>query len=311
MRSKDRFDEIDNALKELQESIARIEGMDTEELAKKVSMFRKEIYAGISRWSSIELARHSGRPVLDDYLSGIFRDFTELRGDRLGEDDAAVKGGLAFLDDVPVVVVGHKKRSSGGKDHAKYRYGMASPSGHCKAMRLMKLAEKFGRPLITFVDTPGAYPVPETEYRGQAFSIARCISTLASLKTPVIVCIIGEAGSGGALAFGFGDRIVMLENAFYSAISPEAFSSILYGNASNKEQAADALKGSGRDLVREGIADYLVKEPVGGAQNDPAAVVKATGKALRQCVSELLEMDREELVQQRSAVIERLVPPKG
>ena len=311
MRSKDRFDEIDNALKELQESIIRIEGMDTGELARKVSIFREEIYAGISRWSSIELARHTGRPVLDDYLSGIFRDFTELHGDRLGEDDAAVKGGFAFLDDVPVVVVGHKKRSSRNKDHVKYRYGMASPSGHHKAMRLMKLAEKFGRPLITFVDTPGAYPVPETEYRGQAFSIARCISTLASLKTPVVVCIIGEAGSGGALAFGFGDRIVMLENAFYSAISPEAFSSILYGNASNKEQAADALKGSGRDLAREGIADHLIKEPVGGAQNDPAAVVEATGKALRQCVSELLDMDREELVQHRAAVIERLVPSKG
>jgi acetyl-CoA carboxylase carboxyl transferase subunit alpha len=311
MRSKDRFDEIDNALKELQKSITRIEGVDTDELARKVSTFREEIYAGISRWSSIELARHTGRPVLDDYLSGIFRDFTELHGDRLGEDDAAVKGGFAFLDDVPVVVVGHKKRSSRNKDHVKYRYGMASPSGHHKAMRLMKLAEKFGRPLITFVDTPGAYPVPETEYRGQAFSIARCISTLASLKTPVVVCIIGEAGSGGALAFGFGDRIVMLENAFYSAISPEAFSSILYGNASNKEQAADALKGSGRDLAREGIADHLIKEPVGGAQNDPAAVVEATGKALRQCVSELLDMDREELVQHRAAVIERLVPLKG
>ncbi len=311
MRSKDRFDEIDNALKELQKSITRIEGMDTDELARKVSIFREEIYAGISRWSSIELARHSGRPVLDDYLSGIFRDFTELHGDRLGEDDSAIKGGLAFLDDVPVVVVGHKKRSSGSKDYVKYRYGMASPSGHHKAIRLMKLAEKFGRPLITFVDTPGAYPAPETEYRGQAFSIARCISTLASLKTPVIVCLIGEAGSGGALALGFGDRIVMLENAFYSAISPEAFSSILYGNALNKEQAADALRGSGRDLTRGGIADHLVKEPVGGAQNDPAAVVEATGKVLRQCVAELLDMDREELVQRRAAVIERLVPSKG
>ncbi|MFA5653540.1 MAG: carboxyl transferase domain-containing protein [Desulfomonilia bacterium] len=311
MRSKDRFDEIDSALKELQESITRIEGMDTKELAKKVSMFREEIYAGISRWSSIELARHSGRPVLDDYLSGIFRDFTELRGDRIGGDDAAIKGGFAFLDDVPVVVVGHKKRSSRDKDHARYRYGMASPSGHHKAIRLMKLAEKFGRPLITFVDTPGAYPVPETEYRGQAFSIARCISTLASLKTPVIVCIIGEAGSGGALALGFGDRIIMLENAFYSAISPEAFSSILYGDASNKEKAADALKGSGRDLASEGIVDHLVKEPVGGAQNDPATVVEATGKVLRRCVSELLGMDRGEIVRQRTAVIERLLPSKG
>jgi acetyl-CoA carboxylase carboxyl transferase subunit alpha len=310
MRSKDRFDEIDSALKDLQESIIRLEGMDTAELARKVSLFREEIYAGISRWSSVELARHGERPVFDDYISGVFHDFRELHGDRLSEDDPAVKGGFAFLDDVPVVIVGHMKRSSRQKDHIKYHYGMASPSGHHKAVRLMKLAEKFRRPLITFVDTPGAYPVPETEYRGQAFSIAQCISTLASLKTPVVVCIIGEAGSGGALALGFGDRIIMLENAFYSAISPEAFSSILYGDASSKELAADTLKGSGKDLVGEGIVDHLVKEPTGGAQNDPAAVVEETAKVVRQCVGELLEIDREELVRLRAAAIERLVPRK-
>lgn len=310
MRSKDRFDEIDSALKELQESIARLQHIDTTELARKVSLFREEIYAGISRWSSVELARHGDRPVLDDYIDGIFHDFREVHGDRLFEDDPAVKGGLAFLDDVPVVIVGHKKRSSGQKDHVKYHYGMASPSGHHKAMRLMKLAEKFRRPLITFVDTPGAYPVPETEYRGQAFSIARCISTLASLKTRVVVCVIGEAGSGGALALGFGDRIIMLENAFYSAISPEAFSSILYGDASNKELAADTLKGSGRDLFKEGVVDHLIKEPTGGAQNDPEAVVKDTAQVVRQCVGELLQMDIEELVRLRSEAIERLVPRK-
>jgi acetyl-CoA carboxylase carboxyl transferase subunit alpha len=311
MRTKDRFHEIDSALKDLQESITRLQGVDTTELARKVSVFREEIYTGISRWGSIELARHPERPVLDDYLSGIFQDFTELHGDRLAEDDPAVKGGLAFLDGIPAVVVGHRKHSSGQKDHARYHYGMASPSGHHKAIRLMELAGKFNRPLITFVDTPGAYPVPETEYRGQAFSIARCISTLASLPVPVIVCIIGEAGSGGALALGFGDRIIMLENAFYSAISPEAFSSILYGDASNKELAADALKGSGRDLTAEGIVDHLIREPTGGAQNDPAAVVEETGRILRRCVKELLDVDRQELLRLRAAAIERLVPPKA
>lgn len=310
MKNKDRFDEIDNALKELRESITRLEGIDGSELAAKVDLFRQEIYTGISRWSSVELARHSDRPVFDDYISGIFQEFTELHGDRVYEDDPAVKGGFAFLDDVPVVVIGHKKRSSRQKDYVKHHYGMASPSGHYKAMRLMKLAEKFKRPVITFVDTPGAYPVPETEYKGQAFSIAKCISTIAGLKTPVIVCIVGEAGSGGALALGFGDRIVMLENAFYSAISPEGYSSIIYGDASNKERAADTLKGTGKDLFIDGIVDYLIKEPTGGAHNDPQIVLEEMSRVLRQYVRELMALDSEELLRIRAAGIEKLIPGK-
>jgi acetyl-CoA carboxylase carboxyl transferase subunit alpha len=307
-KNKDRFDEIDSALKELQESISKLEGMDTEDLARKVDLFRGEIYAGISRWSSVELARHADRPVFDDYLNGIFTGFTELKGDRLSEDDPAIKGGFAFLDDIPVVVVGHRKHSSAQKDYAKCHYGMASPSGHNKAVRLMKLAEKFRKPLITFVDTPGAYPLPETEYKGQAYSIARCISTLAGIRTPVIAVIIGEAGSGGALALGFGDRVVMLENAFYSAISPEGFSSILYGDDSNKEAAADTLKGTGRDLYDGGIVNYLVREPTGGAHNDPSSVIGETGRVLRQYLTELMASDMDELMARRAAHIERLVP---
>jgi acetyl-CoA carboxylase carboxyl transferase subunit alpha len=172
----------------------------------------------------------------------------------------------------------------------------------------MRLAEKFGRPLVTFVDTPGAYPLPETEYKGQAFSIARCISTLASLRTPVIAAVIGEAGSGGALALGFGDRIIMLENAFYSAISPEGFSSIVYGDDSNKEAAADTLKGTGRDLFDGGIVDYLVREPTGGAHNDPASVIAETGRVIGQYLSELVALDVDELMARRGALIDRLVP---
>lgn len=310
MKNKDKFNEVDHALKELQESIARLDGIDTTDLARKVEIFREEIYAGISRWSSVELARHADRPVFDDYLHSIFHHFTEIHGDRTYEDDPAVRGGFAFLDDSPVVVIGHKKHSSRQKDYAKYNYGMASPSGHYKAIRLLELAEKFGRPVVTFVDTPGAYPVPENEYRGQAFSIARCISTIAGVRTPVIICIIGEAGSGGALALGFGDRIIMLENAFYSAISPEGYSSIVYGDASNKEQAADSLKGTGRDLYRDGIVDYLVKEPIGGAHNDPAAVIEETSRVIRHYIKELREMSVDELVRRRAASIERLMPRK-
>jgi acetyl-CoA carboxylase carboxyl transferase subunit alpha len=309
-KSKDKFDEIDGALKELQETISRLAGVEATDLARKVDLFREEIYAGISRWGSVELARHSDRPVFDDYLSGIFTGFTELYGDRLSEDDPAVKGGFAFVDDVPVVVVGHRKHSSGQKDYPKCHYGMASPSGHHKAIRLMKLAEKFGRPLITFVDTPGAYPLPETEYKGQAFSIARCISALAGVRTPVIAVIIGEAGSGGALALGFGDRVVMLENAFYSAISPEGFSSIIYGNDSNKEAAADSLKGTGRDLYQGGIVDFLVREPTGGAHNKPGSVIEETGRVIRQYLSELMASDIDELMRKRAASIDRLVPAR-
>lgn len=308
MKSKEKFTDIDNALKELQDTIAQLKGVDTSEIERKVEVFRKELYEGISRWGSVELSRHADRPGIDEYISGIFTGFTELRGDRHSEDDPAVIGGLAFLDEIPVMVVGHKKRSEGKKDYIHYHYGMASPSGHYKAMRLYRLAEKFKRPIITFVDTPGAYPVPEAEDKGQAFSIARCIQAVADVCTPVVACIIGEAGSGGALALGFGDRIIMLENAFYSAISPEGFSSIIYKDPSRKEKAAETLRGSGRDLYGSGIVDYLVQEPMGGAQNDPAQVIADVGKALRQYVQELVKMPVEEVIKARSAFIQRLVP---
>lgn len=308
MKKNDRFNDIDNALKELQESISQLEGVDKDEIARKVKQFREEIYTGISRWSSVELARHADRPVLDDYISAIFTDFIELHGDRVYEDDQAVKGGIAFLDDVPVVVIGHRKRSSHLKDYIKHHYGMASPSGHYKTMRLLRLAEKFRRPVITFVDTPGAYPLPEAEYKGQAYSIAQCIAAIAGLRTPVVACIIGEAGSGGALALGFGDRIIMLENAFYSSISPEGYSSIIYGDINNKELAADTLKGTGKDLFREGIVNHLVAEPTGGAHNDPETVIKEVSRMIRHYVRELVDMDLDELLRIRAEKIDRLIP---
>ncbi len=305
---RNRFTDIDRALKELQESISRLRGVDTAEIGRRVDTFRRELYEGISRWGSIELSRHAQRPGTDEFIAGIFSRFTELRGDRLTEDDPAVVGGPAFLDDMPVMVVGHRRRTPGKKDYVHYHYGMASPSGHHKALRLYRLAEKFRRPLVTFVDTPGAYPVPEAEDRGQAFSIARCIQALASLRTPIVACIVGEAGSGGALALGFGDRIIMLENAFYSAISPEGYSSIVFKDPSKREQAAETLRGTGRDLYAFGIVDHLVKEPVGGAHNDPARVVRDVGSAVRAFLEELTRFPVDDLVKARSAVIERLVP---
>lgn len=308
MKSKEKFTDIDNALKELQETISRLKGIDTTEIERKVDVFRKELYEGISRWSSIELSRHAERPGTDEFIRAIFSGFTELKGDRMYEDDPAIVGGMAFLDDIPVMVVGHRKRSEGKKDYVRFHYGMASPSGHYKATRLYRLAEKFGRPIVTFVDTPGAYPVPEAEDRGQAFSIARCIRAIAGVRTPVVACIIGEAGSGGALALGFGDRIIMLENAFYSAISPEGFSSIIYKDASKKEKAAETLKGSGRDLYAAGIVDCVVKEPVGGAHNAPEQVIEEVSRAVRQYVHELVKTPVEEILKARSAFITRLIP---
>lgn len=308
MKRDDRFVDIDQALKELKKSINAIPGLDTFEYARKVDELRSELYAGINRWESIEIARHIVRPGVDDFIASICDGFLELLGDRISEDDPAVIGGLAVVEGIPAVVIAHKKRSGGGKDYIEHHYGMASPSGHYKAMRLMKLAEKFFRPLITFVDTPGAYPIPDAEDRGQAFSIARCIATIASVRTPVIACIIGEAGSGGALALGFGDRIIMLENAFYSSISPEGFSSIIQGDASNKENAADSLRGSGRDLYAQGIVDYLIREPVGGAHNDPTTVIEETGKAIRKYLKELLSMDIDEVLAARAKRIENLTP---
>ncbi|HPI92928.1 MAG TPA: carboxyl transferase domain-containing protein [Deltaproteobacteria bacterium] len=308
MKSRDKFTDIDNALKELQETISRLNDIDTAEIGRKVEVFRRELYEGISRWGSVELSRHAERPGIDEYIGSIFTEFTELRGDRVYEDDPAVIGGPAFLDDVPVMVVGHRKRSGGKKDYIRFHYGMASPSGHYKAIRLYRLAEKFARPIITFVDTPGAYPVPEAEDRGQAFSIARCIQTIAGVRTPVVACIIGEAGSGGALAFGFGDRIIMLENSFYSAISPEGFSSIIFKDPTKKEKAAETLRGSGRDLYAAGIVDYLVREPVGGAHNAPDQVIEDVGRAVRQYVNELVKIPVEEVLKARAAFIQRLVP---
>ncbi|MBN1634885.1 MAG: acetyl-CoA carboxylase carboxyl transferase subunit alpha [Deltaproteobacteria bacterium] len=308
MSKKDKFVDIDNALKDLQKSISKLKDVDAGELSDIVENFRQELYQGISRWSSVEIARHVSRPSSDEFIEAIFTDYLELHGDRSYEDDPAVTGGLAMLDEFPVVVIAHRKRSQNARDYTRHHFGMASPSGHYKAIRLMKLAEKFKRTVITFVDTPGAYPVPEAEFKGQSFSIAKCLETLAGLKTPVVACIIGEAGSGGALALGFGDRIIMLENAFYSSISPEGFSSIIYGDASRKELAADTLRGAGNDLLENGIIDYLIKEPVGGAHNEPAKVIEDTAKIIRDCVKELVGSDLHKVVELRARRIEGLIP---
>ena len=315
MNKNGRYADLDKALLKYDESLANAE-KNIDDKAKKSSSearklandLRKNLYSEISRWECVEIARHPARPGICEFIAGIFEDFMELHGDRALGDDPAVIGGLAFLDKRPVIVIGHKKHSTGLKNYLEHHFGMASPSGNNKAARLMKLAEKFSRPIITFVDTPGAYPDPVAEDRGQAYSIAMCVNAISSVKTPVIACIIGEAGSGGALALGFGDRMIMLENAFFSAISPEGFASIKRGDETTKEEAAEILKGTGRDLYSQGLIDYIVMEPLGGAHNDPAAVIKETGKVIRRYISELSDVDTGTLMKKRSKRIEGLMP---
>jgi acetyl-CoA carboxylase carboxyl transferase subunit alpha len=315
VKKSGKYADLDKALLKYEESLAKAEKSIDDKAKKSSSVarklandLRKDLYSEISRWECIEIARHPDRPGICEFIAGIFEGFMELHGDRALGDDPAITGGLAFLDKRPVIVIGHKKHTTGLKNYLEHHFGMASPSGNNKAARLMKLAEKFSRPIITFVDTPGAYPDPVAEDKGQAYSLAMCINALSSVKTPVIACIIGEAGSGGALALGFGDRIIMLENAFYSAISPEGFASIKRGDETTKEEAAEILKGTGRDLYAQGLIDYIVKEPLGGAHNDPDAVIKETGKAIRQYISELSNVDTSILMKQRSQRIDGLMP---
>ncbi len=309
MRSHERFTDLDKALKELEQSITKLAeaDIDVEEIAKKVKDLREEQYTGISRWERLEIARHPERPGAYEFIKSIFDEFWEVYGDRVYGDDPAIIGGLAMLEGKPIVVIGNRKRSPHKRDYAEYRYGMASPEGYHKATRLMELAEKFDKPVITFVDIPGAYPGKEAECKGQAFSIARCISTIVSARVPIVACIIGEAGSGGALALGFGDKIIMLEHAFYSSISPEGFCSIVWGDASHKEIAADLLKGTGSDLYKGGVVDYLVKEPLGGAHNNPSKVIEDTSKAIKGFLKDLISMKKEDMLKARAKRVEGLM----
>lgn len=299
-----KFVEVDAALRELRDNIAQVEGGT--EAMDRLEALREELYENLPRWGSVEIARHPLRPCTEDYIKCLSDDFYELHGDRRYEDDPAVVGGLAMIGGRAVVIIGHRKRSAGHKDFMEHRYGMASPSGHHKVIRLLDLAEKFGRPVVTLVDTPGANPVPEAEDRGQAFSIAQCIARIAAVRVPVVACIIGEAGSGGALALGYGDRIIMLENGYYSAISPEGFASIVYRDVARKAEAAEALKGTGHDLFERGLVDYLIDEPVGGAHNDPELVVRETAALIRICLDELAGMSPDELLARRADRIEAL-----
>ncbi len=271
---------------------------DVIRLEEKVRQLKEELYRDLSRWQRVQLARHPDRPFTLDYIYGMAESFVELHGDRAFKDDKAVVGGLAQIGQHKVVILGQQKGRD-TKSNVYRNFGMMNPEGYRKALRLFKLAEKFNRPVITLIDTPGAFPGLEAEERGQAEAIARNLFEMSKLKVPIIVVIIGEGASGGALGIGVGDRILMLENCWYSVISPESCSSILWRSWEYKETAAEALKLTAPDLLEQGIIDRIIKEPLGGAHKNHREAADNLKLALIEELDDLIKIKPEKLVDNR------------
>ncbi|MFT6814391.1 MAG: acetyl-CoA carboxylase carboxyl transferase subunit alpha [Sphingobacteriales bacterium] len=268
------------------------------DLEAKIEAKKKEIYKNLSRWQKVQISRHSNRPYTLQYIDMISKNFIELHGDRNVGDDKAIVGGFGDLDGVPVMFIGHQKGTN--TKMRQYRnFGMANPEGYRKALRLMKLAEKFNVPIVTFIDTPGAFPGLEAEERGQGEAIARNLREMFLLKVPVICIVVGEGASGGALGIGIGDRVYMLEYTWYSVISPESCSSILWRSWDYKEQAAEALKLTATDMLGNGLIDGIIKEPLGGVHHDKEKGGKAVKAKIKKDLKELLELSPEDRVEQR------------
>jgi acetyl-CoA carboxylase carboxyl transferase subunit alpha len=274
-------------------------GREIAPLEAKLAELRTEIYRNLTPYQRVQVARHPRRPYSLDYINALFADFVELHGDRLYRDDPAIVGGLARLGGRSVVVIGQQKGRD-IKENLKRNFGMAHPEGYRKALRLMQLGERFALPVVTLIDTPGAHPGLGAEERGQAEAIARNIEAMVVLKTPLVAVVIGEGGSGGALAIAVGDRVLMLENAIYSVISPEGCAAILWRDASLKERAAEALKLTAPDLMALGLIDEIVPEPPGGAHADPDGAASALGEALERHLAELAGMPTDELLRRRA-----------
>ena len=253
----------------------------------------------------VYLARHPRRPKIDDYIAEIFTDFFEQRGDRQCREDASILGGVALFHGRPVTVIGHRKGHN-MQESMKYNFGMPGPEGYRKALRLMEQAQKFGRPIITFIDTPGAYPGKEAEERGQGEAIARNLAEMSKLDVPVIAVVTGEGSSGGALALGVANRVLMLENAIYSVLSPEGFASILWRDAARSQEACRVMKLTAQDLKEGGVIEQVIAEPDGGAQADPGALFAQVDKALQKNLEELCSMSAAQLREQRYEKFRRI-----
>ncbi len=300
--------DFERPLIELEKKIEELKALSTSgavdfsseiaKLEKKAKKLQTEIFSDLSRWQVVQLSRHSARPYFLDYVQYLFTDFFEMCGDRRFGEDPSIVGGFGRLDGKTVMLIGHQKGRS-TKENMARNFGMPRPEGYRKALRLMELAERFEKPIFTFVDTSGAYPGIGAEERGQAEAIAVNLEVMSQLKVPIISTVIGEGGSGGALAIGVGNRVLMLQNSVYSVISPEGCASILFRDSSLAEKAADALKLTAKDLLGMKVVDEVVPEPAGGAHRDPPKAAESLGKALRKHLSELVELTPDELVKDR------------
>ncbi|MBS1261855.1 MAG: Acetyl-coenzyme A carboxylase carboxyl transferase subunit alpha [Calditrichaeota bacterium] len=293
--------ELEKKIAEMQELSAGGEVDISDEiglLRKKADTLRKEVFSNLNRWQRVQLARHPRRPYTLDYIKLVADRFQELHGDRSFRDDHAIVAGLATIDGTDLVIVGHQK-GRGTKDNLFRNFGMPHPEGYRKALRVMRLAEKYDRPVVTLIDTPGAYPGLGAEERGQAEAIARNLFEMSRLRVPILAVVIGEGGSGGALAIGIADRVLMLEHAIYSVISPEGCASILYRDATQAPKAADAMKVTAPDLLEFGIVDELVPEAFGGAHRDREQTAANVKTAILTRLAELREIPLPSLLEQR------------
>ena len=297
------FSQLEKPVLEMEAQIRAMEmdpsqNKEREKLIKKLDKLKADLFSHLTDWQRAQLARHPKRPYTLDYLERVCERFDELHGDRRFGDDAAIVAGMGWIEGNPVMVIGQQK----GRDTKMKilrNFGMPKPEGYRKALRLMKLAEKFQRPILCLIDTPGAYPGVDAEERGQAEAIARNLLEMAKLQVPVVAVVLGEGGSGGALALGVADRVLMMENAIYSVISPEGCASILWKDATQAPKAAAALKLTAPHLLELGIIDAIIKEPLGGAHSDYDAAASALKEAVIEAFSELSELTAEQLVEER------------
>ncbi len=316
MRDRDDLRVKEELLKKIDAKIEELKVLSTEsgldmtqqirQLEERRDAIMREIFSSLTPWDEVQLARHPERPTTLDYINLIFSDFIELRGDRYTGDDPALIGGIGFLDEQPVMIIGHQKGKD-TKDRLRRNFGMPQPAGFKKAIRLMRLAERWGLPVISFVDTPGAYPGITAEERGQFLAIAESIAVMARLKTLTIANFIGEGGSGGALAIGIGNYVIMLQHAYFSVISPEGCASIIYRDSKRAPQAAEKLKLTSADLLALGVVDRVLPEPIGGAHRDPRATADTLREAIKAYLREGNKYKPEELVKMRFEKYDRLV----
>ncbi len=293
--------ELENKLNQMKEIASKNgKSLDDEALSleDKIIELKKEIFSNLTRWQKVQLSRHPNRPYFLDYIYKITNEFIELHGDRVAKDDKAMVGGIGEIDGKSIMLIGQQKGRT-TKERQFRNFGMSNPDGYRKALRLMKIAEKFNMPIVTLIDTPGAYPGLEAEERGQAEAIARNIQEMSTLKVPIICIVIGEGASGGALGIGVGDKVYMMEYTWYSVISPESCSSILWRSWDYKEQAAEALKLTSKDLKKMGIIDGIIKEPLGGAHNDVDLAAKKIKKVILNDIEELAKLNPEKRIDKR------------